>query len=275
MKRIVFLSLILLTLLSACRYKNAEEFNPTDKGKLLFDYAYYPSMEILDNVFVMAFNFNAWYEADADKRDEIENLFFKGMTILKDSIGCYRLYEKTQCKYIITTHGEGLQSVGNQWDIQTSTAIRNYYGCEVPRCLNEANKIFHVKNLAEGKWQLLMDSTATSPCSIDWMMKVSGNVPTDLYTRDFSLTGKAHFVYAAETSAFGKETIVDYDMVELLKHQAGNSASFDEGKWEMTAAREDERDLHATATFLPNARVNISYRDKTEAWSILSSDSKY
>ena len=275
MKRVILLSLVLMTLLNSCRYRDEECYTLTDKGKLLFDYAYYPSMEILDNVFVTVFNFNAWYVADAAQKEEIETLFFKNMTILEDSVGFYRLYENSQCKFMIATHGKDLQSVGNQWDVKSFSSIGDYYGCSVPHCLNEPDKMFHVRTLGDGQWQLLMDSTAKAPCSADWTIKVTGGVTMDLFTRDFSLNGKARFVYAAETSQFGKETIVDYDIVSSSLHRAGNLGSFDEGEWNMKAMRDGERDLNATAVFRPNQNVDITYRDKTESWSVIQSNLKY
>ena len=200
MKKIGFVIIVsLIVLLSGCKVEKNDQKN--GKGASAAAYWLDATEEVLMRCPDVAFKFNAWLTATADRKDSIKNLYFPDYDIQQTQTTVWEFFLDGRSIFGINTLGNSNLNIANVswvvgWDTNaySSNSFHSSYwtGCTMmlSRLNNDNNWIIHALPFWDEHpdFPWFSDLTLTFP---------DNSVPATLTGRDFSLSGEGNYHFYA------------------------------------------------------------------------------
>lgn len=199
MKKIGFVIIAsLIVLLIGCKIEKNEQKN--GKGASAAAYWLDSTEEVLMRCPDIAFKFNAWLTAPAEKKDSIKNLYFPDYDIQKTQTTVWWFSLDGHRIFGINTGGSSLNNANVSWTVgwdtnaYSSNSFHSTYltGCSM--MLSRLNNGNDWKILVQPLWVEHPDF----PWHSDLTLTFSDNsVPATLTGRDFTLSGEGNYHFYA------------------------------------------------------------------------------
>lgn len=274
MKKILLLSIIIITCIS-CRYE--ERGNLTKKGKAIFDTWQSGSELVMDNVVRSVFLVNAWINSDSAGKIAIEDLYFPEMKVRQYGTDMFRIMDGARPIITITTNGQNsLGEAGTCWEIVDQVEYTSV-GAWMPEAypifaFKNNSKLLTITNTGDNHFSIVCDSVSYLGSSTNWELAFpAGEIPTDIYTSAFEMSGDGRFDFPASGNASFNDGIKEvvrlrYHFAQPLMHHESPELAWESGKIELTASMNGKEDITVIAEIAGREGVDITYKGITERW---------
>ena len=200
MKKIGFVIIVsLIVLLSGCKVEKNEQKN--GKGASAAAYWLDATEEVLMRGADVAFKFNTWLTAPAEKKDSIKNLYFPDYDIQKTQTTVWEFHLDGRRIFGINTGGgSSLNNTNVSWIVGWDTnayASNSFHSTYLTGCsmmLSRFNNDNNWKILAIPMWAEHPDFPWVSDLTLTFP---DNSVPVTLTGHDFSLSGEGNYHFYA------------------------------------------------------------------------------
>ena len=200
MKKIGFVIIVsLIVLLSGCKVEKNEQKN--GKGASAAAYWLDATEEVLMRGADVAFKFNTWLTAPAEKKDSIKNLYFPDYDIQKTQTTVWEFHLDGRRIFGINTGGgSSLNNTNVSWIVGWDTnaySSNSFHSTYLTGCSMMLSRLNNDNN-----WKILSIPTWAEHPDFPWFSDLTltfpdNSVPVTLTGHDFSLSGEGNYHFYA------------------------------------------------------------------------------
>lgn len=274
----VVIALVGIALLSTACFRTHEPGRITEKAKSMYDAWDEGMAEILGKHADIAFNFNAWYNAEGAEKQRLEDVYFPYMKIREINTNEWTLSEGTEVVYRVFPDGNRLSDEGASWRIRKESGRLSYYWDYYDShydLITFRNQIvdIHIRCTASGEWTITIDS---SPSYLNLSVKaIQGREIESLRNGNVEISGAGDLLFSRyhyDPEVALLSFTVPENMEAGMNYAWRGKFNWEKGKLDLTATDRQTGETtlaNAAITNLQNGYgVTISYGGVNEIWNI-------
>ena len=283
MKKIGFVIIVsLIVLLSGCKVEKNEQKN--GKGASAAAYWLDATEEVLMRGADVAFKFNTWLTAPAEKKDSIKNLYFPDYDIQKTQTTVWEFHLDGRRIFGINTGGgSSLNNTNVSWIVGWDTnayASNSFHSTYLTGCSMMLSRFNNDNN-----WKILSIPTWAEHPDFPWVSDLTltfpdNSVPVTLTGHDFSLSGEGNYhfyamknqgkdVYYCQSFKIEDAQIQDFKGMDIRNlWTSGNLSLQIIADWDTVPANYMEEENFKARFFAKDGRQHaiITMHDVEEDW---------